>query len=239
MLYIGGHLPLDTVEWDWVDDQAYLEPALNHASFLNKSLTHNDRIYRIEKYYKFMILRNPLERLVSAFRNKIESPLQKGRDNIGERVKRIILQKYRKPELVFWERTAYTHDNISVRFPEYVRYIVETDMDELNEHFVPSLELCHPCIVKFNFYGNFRTLSSDVKQIMEKFGVRPAYYKNVSLHTPDTVTTKLLPMYYRQLSQSEKARIFAFLYNELAFYYTLYPSENSSHTELLVDSLVF
>ena len=236
MLYIGGHLPLDTVEWNWVDDKTYLEPALKHASFLNSSLSYKDKIYRIESYYKFVILRNPLERLVSAFRNKIESPLERGHYTIGERVKRIILKKYRKLELLMWESSMYRPENISVTFCEYIRYIIETDVSGLNEHFVPSLELCHPCIVQYNFYGNFRMISSDVKQIIEKFEVDPKYYKAISLHDSVNLTARLLPMYYKQLLPSEKDKLVAFLYNELEFYYALYPSEKIVHTKLLAIS---
>ena len=76
MLYMGDHLPVQTIDWPWVEDSIYLEPALQHASFLNKTLTLKEKLQRISDYYKFIIVRNPFERLVSGYRNKIEKPVR-------------------------------------------------------------------------------------------------------------------------------------------------------------------
>ena len=73
---MGGRLPMNTLDWPWVEDSIYLEPALKHVSLLNKTLTADQKLQRISKFYKFMIVRNPLERLVSGFRNKLEKPLR-------------------------------------------------------------------------------------------------------------------------------------------------------------------
>ena len=76
MLYMGNHLPVETIEWPWVEDSIYLEPALQHASFLNKTLTVKEKLRRMKDYYKFVIVRNPFERLVSGYRNKVEKPVR-------------------------------------------------------------------------------------------------------------------------------------------------------------------
>ena len=76
MLYMGGHLPENTIDWPWVDDSTYLEPALRHASLMNKTLTDQEKSQRIKEYFKFMVVRNPLERLVSGYRNKLEAPVR-------------------------------------------------------------------------------------------------------------------------------------------------------------------
>ena len=67
---------MKTIDWPWVEDSIYLEPALHHASLLNKTLTDKEKTNRIRDYYKFMIVRNPLERLVSGYRNKLEHPVR-------------------------------------------------------------------------------------------------------------------------------------------------------------------
>lgn len=76
MLYMGNRLPMDTIDWPWVEDSIYLEPALKHVSLLNKTLTEKQKSQRMNDYYKFMIVRNPFERLVSGYRNKLEKPVR-------------------------------------------------------------------------------------------------------------------------------------------------------------------
>ena len=80
---MGNHLPIETIEWPWVEDSIYLEPALQHASFLNKTLSAKEKLQRMKDYYKFVIVRNPFERLVSGYRNKIEKPVRYNNNIIG------------------------------------------------------------------------------------------------------------------------------------------------------------
>ena len=43
---------------------------------MNVHLNDWERIAKLREYFKFMMIRNPLERLVSAYRDKIEPPLE-------------------------------------------------------------------------------------------------------------------------------------------------------------------
>ncbi len=239
MLYMSGHLPLSTVDWPWVDDQTYIEPALKHASLMNKSMSTRDKIERWNSYYKFMFVRNPLERLVSGFRNKIEPPLSYAKLNkFPDFVKSTILNQYRQGELLEWRRAHRVKDGnppeISVTFQEFVRSLIEeSNSNTLNEHFRPSVDICHPCLARFHFYGNFRNISSDVRQLVKKFGTEQRFYRDRSLHNTSDQTYSKLRKYYRQLTHRDKLQLVGRLYEDLLFYYTLYPSERWSHYELL------
>ncbi len=123
--------------------------------------------------------------------------------------------------------------NISVTFPEFCRYITESDSSELNEHFVPSMDICHPCLMNYNFYGNFRNYSQDSAQLIKKFKANPNFYRDESLHTSQDQTNQKLLQYYRQLTIREKVKLLGRLYDELLFYYTLYPSERNAHKLIL------
>ena len=231
VLYMGGRLPLETVEWPWVEDSIYIEPALQHVSFLNNSLSASDVSRRINSYYKFMIVRNPLERLASLYRDKIQRPLGESKNKFEIEVKTEILQKYNPKEYLQWKRKKYS--NFTVTFQQFINYIVEHNLTSLNEHFVPSLWICHPCFVKYDFYANFRTISSDVAQLLKFFKTDGRYYRNKSLHKPAQETRMLMRSYYSSLAKRDSVKLFAALYDELAFYYTLYPLEKDSHKYLL------
>ncbi len=233
MLYMSGNLPPTTLDWEWVEDSIYLEPALKHASFLNNTLTEKDIRFRLENYYKFMMVRNPFERIVSAYRNKIEPHLQAGKlQFFPGSVRKMILKKYRPNELLYWQKTTRKF-NISVTFSEFVRYLVSTPKSELNEHFAPSMDLCHPCLLKFNFHGNFKNYSHDAKQIISRLKANPKFYRDKSLHTDSQQTVNYLSSYFSQLSPRDKMQLFGAWYDELLFYYTLYPSERYHYKELL------
>ena len=229
---MGGHLPLNTVDWPWVDDSVYLEPALSRASLMNKTLVTNEKVLRIKTYYKFMIVRHPLERLVSAFRNKIEPPLSRQHlDRFPHFLKVEILEQYRSYQFRQWKTN--TSLNISVTFPEFIQYFIETNVMKINEHFRPSIDICHPCLIKYDFYGNFRNYSSDVGQLIDKFGTSKKFYRDKSLHSSAEQTSKKMVAYYSRLNSREKLRLVGKLYDDLLFYYTLYPAERHSHFHLL------
>ena len=229
MFYMSGHLPLETVDWQWVEDSVFLEPALRHASFLNKTLTEADRARRLQTYYKFMIVRNPLERIVSGFRDKIELPLNFAKQNrFPESVKKDILQQFRQAELLYWQQTAKQNlFNISVSFQEFVRYLIESRRSSINEHFLPSINICHPCLIKYDFYGNFKNISHDAHALIDRFQANPKFYRDESLHSSSEETNKLLKRYYRTLSHRDKVQLLGAWYDELVFYYTSASSRRS------------
>lgn len=235
-LYMGGQLPLNTLDWPWVEDKIYIEPALSKVSFLNKTLFLKEKIDRMKSYYKFMVVRNPLERLVSAFRNKLEAPVSYERqDKFPHHLKVEILERVRSAELHYWQRSHNGKQpvNISVTFPDFVQYFIETDVARLNDHYRPSIDICHPCLVKYSFYGNFRNFSSDVAQLIRRLDTDPRFYRDKSLHSSAEQTSRLLPKYYGQLLHRDKVRLIGKLYDDLLFYYTLYPADRHTHRHLL------
>ena len=198
------------------------------------------------------MVRNPLERLVSAYCDKIEHPitynktlLRGSKDeaqvrsalfpkdlDLFEGHRRWILSKYHPAELKSWVKCR-GKCVLQPSFSDYVRWIVDSDDFRLNEHFAPIIVDALPCVVQYSFYANFKNYSREVKLLMRKFKIGSQFFIDHSSHAPGQETSTKLHHYYSQLSPHLKRDLFEHMFQELDFYYHLYPEEQWSHTELL------
>ena len=190
------------------------------------------RLSMIQDYYKFVIIRHPLERLVSGFRNKIEPPFSDMSVRFPNYIKLTILQKFRNTEFEKWMNSE-TKYNLSVTFEEFILYFVNSDLTKINPHLKPIVHTCHPCRIRYNFYGNFRMFSGDALMAMQHLHIDSKFYRNKSLHSSSQQTSSYLGQYYDQLSKTLKVRLYRALRDELDFYYVLYPRERNSHVAIL------
>lgn len=204
---------------------------MQKASFLNYSLTENQRLYKIQNYWKFIILRNPLERLLSAFINKLSSPLDFSSSNMDtfELHKHSIMEQYH-PKLM---KNRHSGEDVLLDFETYLRWIIDTPNYKLNEHFAPIVDLAQPCRIKYHFYGNFKMYSSDMKLIMAKVGAPREWFIDKSSHKHGRETKDLMIPFYSLVSQEVKQRLLKNIRKDLEFYYTLFPEKTGSHNHIL------
>ncbi|KAF2364934.1 Sulfotransferase [Trinorchestia longiramus] len=160
-------------------------------SLADSSFSSDDVRVRLSRYTKFLFVRHPMERLVSAFRNKFEKETQFSR-SIGPE----ILRKFRK------HHSGTPHANVT--FSEFVRYLVDKKFrrkESLNEHWEAYTELCLPCIVPYDYIGKYETLKEDSDRILEEIGAPEG------LQFPPFVpsaTASLVPRYLSTLLPSEQ-----------------------------------
>lgn len=221
-----------------VSEEEYLGPGVERASFLNVSLTDDDRIQRIKSYYKFIIIRNPLERLLSAFLNKISRPLNFIQLDTFEMHRRTILEHVKPQDLDRWLQSNGSYP-LHVTFSDFISWFTDSNNALLDEHFASITNNAHPCRIRYDFYGNFKLYSLDMAQIIRKLKAKPEYFQDQSIHAAGHETKDLLEMYYSQLSKDLRRSLFEDFRQELDFYYHLYPEERTLHVKLLeVNELV-
>ncbi|KAM3823986.1 carbohydrate sulfotransferase 14 isoform 1-T3 [Vipera latastei] len=170
--------------------------------FLNDMKSDEIR-YRLNHYFKFVFVRDPMERLLSAYRNKFgeikEYQLKYGIE---------IVKKYRK--------NPGKSMGDDVTFSEFLRYLIDEETEKMNEHWMPIYNLCQPCAIKYDFIGSYGRLEEDANFVLERvqapsfihFPERQAWYKPVSpetLHyymcnTPRELIKELLPKYILDFS---------------------------------------
>ena len=196
-------------------------------------LSDSARKQRLDTYFKYIFIRNPMERVVSAYLDKIAKPLNKSsiKYNTEERFKASIIKKWRPEDYRAWlkdDRAIYP------TFSEYIDYINFIDLRKTNKHFKPIVYLCLPCIINYNFYGNFKLLPDDAKEVLDHFNLNSSYYDYSSFISHKSYkTSDVVTKYFSQLTTGQKKELFHTYTDELDFYYSLYPEETDSHLDLL------
>ena len=181
-------------------------------------LSNEQRRYRLKNYYKFVIVRSPMERLVSAYRNKLDS------DNTVSFFKDLqinIIRNYRKKRK-YVKNGKRLKTAMHPAFIEFIDYMVETPFGDMDDHFLPVTEVCQPCSIHYDFYANFKLLSYDIGSIFHLLDIPQSYYLH-SVEHPSQPTEQLLFEYFSQLSDEQTTRLTHRLSFEQKFYQSLYP----------------
>ena len=220
--------PRDEVEQTW------LEIAIQENSF--QSLNSTEKKRDLATYFKFVMMRNPLERLASAFRSKIERYALSGTRNHQPHYNWARKEIYRQTHPLKyrdWIRTGGSNP-VNITFSDFIDYWLHPRLIDFkyDDHFMSMLHICQLCVTKFDFYGNFRHFDRDAEVLIQMVGasssdLRQGYY------TEDTSTEERMRLYYSSLSRSQKRAVLQKMAMELEFHYTIFPEERDSHKQIL------
>ena len=105
-------------------------------------------------YFKFMFVRNPFERLLSAYVNKIEHPLKKA-------VEYAYIGPVRGINIMFRHNNSLSNDDVT--FQELLHLLISRLIrgKTLDEHYDPYKYILNPCNFKFDFIGKSETFAQD------------------------------------------------------------------------------
>uniref|UniRef100_H3AEB6 Carbohydrate sulfotransferase n=1 Tax=Latimeria chalumnae TaxID=7897 RepID=H3AEB6_LATCH len=149
-----------------VPESVVHKPEKNRLSRLS-SFSKPEIEKRLSSYFKFFIVRDPFDRLISAFKDKfLHNPRFEpwyNRDIAPE-----IIRKYRKNHT----------EAMGLQFEDFVRYLGDPNHRRLDIkfgehiiHWVTYVELCAPCQINYNVIGHHETLQEDVPYILKKAGI--------------------------------------------------------------------
>ncbi|XP_018615764.2 carbohydrate sulfotransferase 11-like isoform X1 [Scleropages formosus] len=156
---------------------------------------------RLRSYLKFIFVREPFERLVSAYRNKFT---RRYNNAFHKRYGTKIIRRHRAdPQPEALERG----DDVS--FEEFVYYLVDphTQREEpFNEHWERIHSLCHPCLIHYDVIGKYETLEQDSRYVLQLAGVdSQVQFPTTGKHTRTTgdmaaqFFNNISPFYQRKL----------------------------------------
>lgn len=145
---------------------------------------------KLNTYTKLLIVRDPYERLLSAYRDKLEHG--KNHTYWGKYVKSIME----------YNRKHRMGVNTEVSFSAFVNYVNGLSKPRIHdEHWRPYHQLCFPCGIRYDVIAKYETLTDDSERFLRLIGAPD------DLHYPSFVPSKtasLLPQYMATLSRAQR-----------------------------------
>lgn len=173
---------------------------------------------KIRTYKKMIFVREPFERLLSAYRNKF---LDKG-DYFRSRFGKRIIKKYRKNATA-----AERQSGKGVRFSEFVQYLIDPKTlreDGFNEHWAHYYALCHPCSIEYDFIGKYETIDDDVNFVLKDLAVdKIIKFPDRSDTYRKKKTVDMMSKFYQELSPSNLKRLWTLYVNDYKLFDYPYP----------------
>lgn len=173
-------------------------------------------MHRLKTYTKIMFVREPMARVVSAYRDKLENPNPYYHNLFGKP----IISKYRvKPS----QQALKTGDG--VKFEEFVQYLLDVHRPVgMDIHWEQANQLCHPCLIDYDFIGKFETMEEESNFLLRLTGAPPSLrlptFKDRNPKDKRT-SHQITENYFSQVSMLQKQRVYDFYYMDyLMFNYT-------------------
>ncbi|XP_027002443.1 carbohydrate sulfotransferase 11-like isoform X1 [Tachysurus fulvidraco] len=153
---------------------------------------------RLRTYLKFVFVREPFERLVSAYRNKFTLRYNKA---FHKRYGTKIIQRHRAEAS---PQALERGDDVS--FSEFVRYLVDPGEEPFNEHWERVHSLCHPCLIHYNILGKYETLQQDSSYVLKLAGVDKVTFPSSSKSA--RTTADVVASYFKNISTAYKKKLY-------------------------------
>ncbi len=173
--------------------------------------------YKLENYFKFLVVRHPFDRILSAFRNKFEIRSKLTVRYFHHRYGKGIIRRFRPN--ASQESLKEAHD---VTFPEFVKFVIFQDElnKELNDHWRPIYDECYPQHIKYDYIAKMDTLEMDTRYLLTKFG-QDGCFDTIPHYLQSNTSSRLQNEYYNKISKSERQKLYKIYKNDfLLFNYT-------------------
>ncbi|XP_015126739.1 carbohydrate sulfotransferase 11 [Diachasma alloeum] len=131
---------------------------------------------------KFLVVRHPFERLLSAYRDKLENSVagrEHGTLHFYRKYGATIVQKYRDDSFIPPREDQVIHregvsrpTGIEPTWREFVEYLIDTDLGSYgDDHWMPYYLYCTPCSVDYTIIAKVETLNDDQTFAIERMGL--------------------------------------------------------------------
>ncbi|KAI9527100.1 hypothetical protein NQZ68_034087 [Dissostichus eleginoides] len=157
---------------------------------------------KLKKYTKFIFVRDPFVRLISAYRNKFELP----NANFYRRFAQVMLRRYANQPTPPASADEAFGMGIHPSFPNFLQYLLDPQTEKempFNEHWRQVYRLCHPCQIQYDFVGHLETAEEDAEHLLRHLKVDnvvefPTSHRNFSASTLEADWFNTVPLETRK-----------------------------------------
>uniref|UniRef100_A0A671VVW3 Carbohydrate sulfotransferase n=1 Tax=Sparus aurata TaxID=8175 RepID=A0A671VVW3_SPAAU len=188
------------------DDPRSIDKDMVHLPQLFTLLNSFPRPERELKHYtKFLFVRDPLIRLISAFRDKF----MKVNQPFYERFGRYMLRWYgNQPDPPRTAEEVFA-SGVQPSFHHFIQYLIDPEREKeglFEPHWRQMHKLCHPCLIQYDFVGHQETLQDDAELLLKTLKLEddikfPPSYENMT--SPDYVLT-----WFRKVPLEDRRKLY-------------------------------
>ncbi|XP_037335452.2 carbohydrate sulfotransferase 12-like [Pungitius pungitius] len=140
---------------------------------------------KLKRYTKFLYVRDPFVRLISAYRDKFQKENQVFYRLYGQKILRTYANQSNPAKTVHEAFASGMH----ISFYNFIQYLLDPRTPPFDEHWRQFNSLCHPCLIKYDFIGHQETFQEDGEQLLKMLSLEnhirlpPAYENMTSLNS--------------------------------------------------------
>ncbi|XP_072336928.1 carbohydrate sulfotransferase 12-like [Scyliorhinus torazame] len=157
---------------------------------------------KLKKYTKFLFVRDPFVRLISAFRSKFGIKNEDFYSHFAIPMLQLYANYSDPPPSVNEAFSA----GIKPTFVNFIQYLLDprTEKDRpFNEHWRQVYRLCHPCQINYDFIGKLESLDEDASYLLkllnvEKFVQFPPSLRNRTVSSWEEDWFSKIPVAWRE-----------------------------------------
>ena len=154
--------------------------------------------HMLQNFYKFMFVREPYERLLSAYKDKYVHPRPVDKDRFITVFGKKIIRNFRRNA-----SQADLQSGYDVKWPEFVEYILNGG-DKEDRHWQNYDEICGSCDIQYDFVGHYENLEEDAIYALEQANLTRLKFPKV---VPAKTKNELV-QYYSQIPKDWIKRLY-------------------------------
>lgn len=157
----------------------------------------------LETSLSFLIVREPFERILSAYRNKFEE----GKNTFYKLIGDSIVKRFRDHQ----HASENNESHAPPTFKEFLQFIVHRYKEKkmLDEHWSPYWKFCTPCSINYTLILKLETLQRDTNYLIRTAGLESLLIDKIPKNKVAKITNRaksstknLLTKYYSQIDEN-------------------------------------